>query len=189
MSSAKLRSKGIASPYWKNDKTMIDDGILEQWRAYIDTNLTAPFAVSAACIPYMKSANAEDAKHVNAAGPCIIHVGSFRALQSDPNQEGYASSKAGQLGLMHSMAVSCSQWGIRVNLIAPGRIKVDHECKAGDDRGGTFEEQLTDNDTSHHLSNRAGRPNDILQAAEYLINSGFVSGEDITVDGGVTRTK
>ena len=37
---------------------------------------------------------------------CIIHVSSFRAHQSDPNQEGYAFTKAGQLGLMHSMAIT-----------------------------------------------------------------------------------
>lgn len=71
----------------------------------MDTNLTAPFIVSQACIPYMRhEADSEEARHDNdsEAGPSIIHIGSFRALQSDPNQEGYASSKAGLLGLMHS---------------------------------------------------------------------------------------
>ena len=71
------------------------------------------------------------------AGPCIIHIGSFRAHESDPNQEGYASTKAGLLGLMHAMAVSLKSKGIRVNLVAPGRIKVGHECKEGDEKGAT----------------------------------------------------
>jgi len=80
---------------------------------------------------------AEDSVNEDAdsdAGPCVIHIGSFRAHQSDPNQEGYASTKAGQLGLMHSMAISLAPHGIRVNLVAPGRIKVAHECKDGDEK-------------------------------------------------------
>ena len=80
------------------------------------------------------------------AGPCIIHVGSFRAHQSDPNQEGYASSKAGQLGLMHSMAVSLKSLGIRVNLVAPGRIKVEHESKAGEESGVSWADQNQEKD-------------------------------------------
>jgi NAD(P)-dependent dehydrogenase (short-subunit alcohol dehydrogenase family) len=123
------------------------------------------------------------------AGPCIIHIGSFRAQLSDPNQEGYASTKAGQIGLMHSMAISLQQWGIRVNLVAPGRIKVGHECKEGDEKGTTWEELNEDKDVDDHPTNRAGRPADIADAVEYLVGAGFVTGQDITVDGGATRKK
>lgn len=123
------------------------------------------------------------------AGPCIIHIGSFRAHQSDPNQEGYASTKAGQLGLMHSMAISLGQWGIRVNLVAPGRIKVDHESKEGDENGSTWEGQNEDKDVHDHPSNRAGRPMDIADAVEYLVNAGFVNGQEIMVDGGASKKK
>ena len=90
---------------------------------------------------------------------------------------------------MHSVAVSCQQWGIRVNLVAPGRIKVAHECKEGDEKGTSFEETLTEDDMETHPTNRAGRPLDVLMAVEYLIESGFVTGQDITVDGGVTKKK
>lgn len=123
------------------------------------------------------------------AGPCIIHIGSFRAHQSDPNQEGYASTKAGQLGLMHSMAISLGQWGIRVNLVAPGRIKVDHESKEGDENGSTWEGQNEHKDVQDHPSNRAGRPMDIADAVEYLVNAGFVNGQEIMVDGGASKKK
>jgi ribonuclease Z len=129
-----INNGGIASPQWKDGKTMEDPDTFEEWQAYINTNLTGPFAMSQACIPYMKSrqTDAKTGAHIiYGAGPCIIHIGSFRAHQSDPNQEGYASSKAGLLGLMHSMAISLGPLGIRVNLIAPGRIKAAHECKAG----------------------------------------------------------
>jgi NAD(P)-dependent dehydrogenase (short-subunit alcohol dehydrogenase family) len=102
----------------------------------------------------------------NNAGPCIIHIGSFRAHRSDPNQEGYASTKAGLLGLMHSMAISLQPLGIRVNLVAPGRIKVAHECKKGDEEGVKWEELNEEQDVLDHPTNRAGRPKDIADATE-----------------------
>ena len=126
---------------------------------------------------------------MSVAGPCIIHIGSFRAHQSDPNQEGYAASKAGLLGLMQAMSISCERWGIRVNLIAPGRIKVAHESKEGDESGRGWEEQVSDMDINQHPVNRAGRPKDVIDAVVYLMNAGFVTGVDITVDGGALRKK
>ena len=184
-----INNGGIANPHWKDGKSMDDPDVMEQWQAYVETNLTAPFVVSSACIPYMKAESQSDKNHIASAGPCIIHMGSFRAVQSDPNQEGYASTKAGQLGLMHSMAVTCAQWGIRVNLIAPGRIKVDHECKKGDDEGLNWEDSLTEEDKESHATIRAGRPMDILRAVYYLADSGFVTGQSLTVDGGKTIQK
>ncbi|KAK4499663.1 hypothetical protein PRZ48_010181 [Zasmidium cellare] len=189
-----INNGGIASPQWKDGKTMFDPETMNEWQAYIETNLTAPFAVSQACLPYMKdsSANApvnNQGDEGTSAGPCIIHIGSFRAHQSDPNQEGYASTKAGQLGLMHSMAISLQPYGIRVNLIAPGRIKVAHESKEGDEKGLEWAQLNEDKDVDDHPANRAGRPKDIADAAEYLVNAGFVTGQDITVDGGATKKK
>ncbi|RMY76999.1 hypothetical protein D0862_13639 [Hortaea werneckii] len=102
-------------------------------------------------------------------GPYIIHISSLRSHQSDPNQEGYASSKAGQLWLMHSTAISLQRFGIRVNLVAPGRIKVAHESQGGDDKGL--------------------EPENIADAVEYLVKAEFVTGQGATVDGGATRVK
>ncbi|RYO83994.1 hypothetical protein DL766_008351 [Monosporascus sp. MC13-8B] len=118
----------------------------------------------------------------DAAGPCIVHVGSFRALQSDPNQ-------AGLLGLMHSMAISLQPQGIRVNVIAPGRIKVAHGSREGDEKGTPWAELNEDKDAEDHPTNRAGRPEDIVDAAEYLVDAGFVTGQDTTVDGGALVKK
>lgn len=187
-----INNGGIASPQWSDGKTMEDLDTFKEWQAYIETNLTAPFAMSQAVIPYMKTTATDTpsgAQKLHDAGPCIIHIGSFRAHQSDPNQEGYASSKAGQLGLMHSMAISLGPLGIRVNLVAPGRIKVAHECKEGDEKGTTWEEQVSEKDVSDHPTNRAGRPKDVVDAARYLIDAGFVTGQDITIDGGALKWK
>lgn len=187
-----INNGGIATPFWKDGKDMEDPSTISEWQAYIETNLTAPFAMSQACIPYMKAriSDAEDGAHkIQTAGPCIIHIGSFRAHQSDPNQEGYAASKAGLLGLMTSMAISLGTFGIRVNLIAPGRIKVAHESKEGDEAGTDWEGQISEKDIADHPTNRAGRPRDVVDAALYLMEAGFVTGQEITVDGGALKFK
>jgi len=182
-----IHNGGIASPHWRDGKTMEDPATLDEWKAYIETNLTAPFALSQACIPYMKVPS--EGVVSSKAGPCIILVGSFRAHQSDPNQEGYASSKAGLLGLMHSMAISGKDWGIRVNLIAPGRIKVGHESREGDEVGHSWEDTVEEKDVEQHPANRAGRPMDVYQAVEYLMDAGFVTAQEIMVDGGASKRK
>lgn len=184
-----VNNGGIANPKWKDNQTMLNKETIPQWQAYIDTNLTAPFVVSQACLPYMKDEARLQDWNTSEAGPCIVHIGSFRAFQSDANQEGYASTKAGLLGLTHSMAASFKPFGIRVNLVAPGRIKVAHECKEGDEKGTQWSELNEEKDVADHLANRAGRPRDIADAVEYLVNAGFVTAEDITIDGGATKTK
>ncbi|KKY19554.1 putative short chain alcohol dehydrogenase [Diplodia seriata] len=195
-----INNGGIATPQWKDGKTMQDPTTIDEWRAYVDTNLTGPFAVSQAALPYMRSdtapltahdarRDARDAQRITGPGPCVILVGSFRAHQSDPHQEGYAATKAGQLGLMHSMAVSCGALGVRVNLVAPGRIKVAHECRDGDEKGTTWAETLEDRDVEQHPANRAGMPEDIAQAVEYLVSAGFVTGQEMIVDGGALMKK
>lgn len=101
----------------------------------------------------------------------------------------YASTKSGQLGLMHSMAISLQPQGIRVNLIAPGRVKAAHESKEGDESGTSWADQNEEKDVLDHPTNRAGRPKDIADAAEYLVNAGFLTGQDLTIDGGATKMK
>jgi NAD(P)-dependent dehydrogenase (short-subunit alcohol dehydrogenase family) len=93
-----INNAGVSTPYWPDNKTMEDESTLEQWQIYVETNLTGTFVMSQACLPYMKVDSQEDKQklpgsQVGTAGPCIIHVSSFRALISDPNQEGYASTK------------------------------------------------------------------------------------------------
>ena len=184
-----INNGGISHPYWKDGLTMADPSTADQWFAYVETNLSAPFLLSQAVLPYMKvPAVYEDRKAADPGpSPCIIHVSSFRMQRSDPNQEGYASTKAGLSGLTHSMAVSMAEFGIRVNLIAPGRIKVAHESKKGDEEG--IEWDVNDSDRKTHATNRAGKPEDIAECVEWLIGAGFVTGQAITVDGGANIIK
>lgn len=85
------------------------------------------------------------------------------------------------------MAVSLSKFGIRVNLIAPGRIRVAHESKKGDEEGLKW--SIEGDDAEKFAANRGGMPEDIADCAEWLIGAGFVTGQSITVDGGATMQK
>lgn len=176
-----INNGGISSPFWKDGKSMGDFDTAVEWQAYLETNLSAPFLLSQAVLPYMKTSNNRETRKQmrEGASPCILHISSFRMLQSDPNQEGYASSKSGMIGLTHSMAVSLSEFGIRVNLIAPGRIRVAHESKKGDEEG--LQWKIEGDDAEKFAANRGGMPEDIAECAEWLIGAGFVTGQSITV--------
>jgi NAD(P)-dependent dehydrogenase (short-subunit alcohol dehydrogenase family) len=91
-----INNGSIASPYWRDDKTMEDPATFDEWQAYIETNLTAAFAMSQACIPYMKTriSDYESGAHLQGAGPCIINIGSFRAQQVRPGPKLVSSSKS-----------------------------------------------------------------------------------------------
>lgn len=204
---------------------MEDVATAEQWQAYIDTNLSAPFWMSQAVIPFMKAQNPrikgkgevkqkdvdrekdvkrqaefsdlpEDlhGKDKTDEGGCILHISSFRAHQSDPDCEGYGSTKAGLLGLTQSMAVSCTRWGIRVNMISPGWVSVAHECKDGDEAAAGTQAAPHEDDAKkarleiwagnhselhhrQHLVGRVGQGEDIAEAIEYAMGAGFMSGQ------------
>ena len=115
-----VNNAGVARGFFNaGNGTMEDVATGEQWEQYIATNLSAPFYMSQAVIPFMKSRNTQkkedgvvdrttDLKRTHEfnqlplnlhgddkldEGGCIINVASFRAHQSDPDCEGYAASK------------------------------------------------------------------------------------------------
>lgn len=196
-----INNAGIARPMWTENKTMEDD-VLDEWQAYVETNLTAPFVISRACIPYMKSADKSGqgegvlSREASGSGEldrtpsaCIINISSFRARQSQANCEGYGATKAGLLGLTHAMAISGAQWGIRSNAILPGYIEVKHECKEGDEEGKKWAENVDEARHRKHPVGRVGYGEDIAKTVDWLMDTGFVTGQEIVVDGGVSKIK
>ena len=133
---------------------------LADWRKVTDSHLTGAFLMSRAAIPLMRD------------GASIIHMVSTRAFMSEPNTEAYAASKGALVALTHAMAISLGP-RIRVNAVAPGWIS--------DGEG------LSDADHAQHPVGRVGRPGDIAGAVLYLAEAGFVTGQVLTVDGGMTR--
>lgn len=96
---------------------------------------------------------------------------------SEPGSEGYAASKGGIRSLTHALALSLAPLHVTVNSIAPGWI--EHANYEG----------LRPEDHAQHPSGRVGRPEDIARLCLFLCAEAndFIDGENITVDGGMTR--
>lgn len=105
----------------------------------------------------------------------IINIGSTRAHMSQPQTESYAAAKGGIIALTHALSVSLA--GIaRVNAISPGWI---------DTKGY----QPSPADKLQHTVHRIGHVNDIVEAVLFLCSSksGFINGQEIVVDGGMSK--
>ena len=144
-----------------------------EFRRVIDVNLTGPFICSKFCVPEL----------VKTKGS-IINICSTRAFQSEPNTEAYSASKGGIYALTHSLAVSLGP-EIRVNSISPGWIDVSAIRKTANAQ----QENLSGADHLQHPAGRVGDPVDIARAVLYLADprNDFVTAQNITVDGGMTR--
>lgn len=107
----------------------------------------------------------------------IINICSTRQSMSEPGSEAYAASKGGIYSLTHALALSLSQWHITVNSISPGWIQTHHY------------EELRPEDHNQHPSLRVGKPEDIARMCIFLCTeeNDFINGENITIDGGMTR--
>jgi NAD(P)-dependent dehydrogenase (short-subunit alcohol dehydrogenase family) len=112
----------------------------------------------------------------------IINISSTRAFMSQKDTESYSAAKGGITALTHALAVSLAG-KVRVNCISPGWI----------DTGFYHDESYIPNyskaDTEQHLSKRVGNPLDIANAVLFLCKdeSKFINGQNIIIDGGMTK--
>jgi NAD(P)-dependent dehydrogenase (short-subunit alcohol dehydrogenase family) len=139
---------------------------LTEWHRVIDTNLTATFLLARAA-----------EKPLRQAKGAIVTIASTRALMSEPNTESYAATKGGLVALTHALAISLGP-DVRVNCVSPGWI-------ATKDYGA-----LRRKDHTQHPVGRVGKPEDIAEIVAWLLDakrSGFVTGANFVVDGGMTR--
>ena len=105
----------------------------------------------------------------------IVNISSSRAYMSQAQTESYSSAKGGIRALTHALAISLGP-KIRVNSISPGWIH-------------TSDESLSEKDQLQHPVGRVGTPQDIANMVLYLCSekASFITGEDIIIDGGMTK--
>ena len=141
----------------------ITNGSYEDFEYAQRVGVTAPFYLSKLF-----------AKHF-APGASIVNISSSRDRMSQPQTESYTAAKGGISALTHAMAVSFSG-KVRVNSISPGWIDNNYTVYEGAD-------------ALQQPAGRVGNPPDIANMVLYLCSdmAGFITGENVCIDGGMTR--
>ena len=145
---------------------------LDQWRRYIDVNLTGSFLVARAAATRMIADGVRGR---------IVLIGSVNSFAAERGAAPYVASKGGVRLLTRAAAVDLAQHGITVNMIAPGPILTPATRAA-------FETEATRSSLERALpAGRPGSPGDVAAAALFLASpgSGFITGTDLVVDGGM----
>ena len=141
----------------------IDSCTYAEFQQALAVGVTAPFYLSKLFAPYF------------APGASILNISSSRDRMSQPQSESYTAAKGGIAALTHALAVSFAG-KVRVNSISPGWIDTAYTVYAGPD-------------AIQQPVGRVGNPLDIANMALFLASekAGFITGENICIDGGQTR--
>ena len=141
----------------------LDECSWEDFDYALKVGVAAPFYLAKLFAPHF------------APGAAIVNISSSRAAMSQPQTESYSAAKGGISALTHALAMSLAG-RVRVNSISPGWIDTAFTEYQGPD-------------ADQHPAGRVGNPMDIAHMALFLCSekAGFITGEDIRIDGGMTR--
>ena len=141
----------------------IDECTYEEFNYALRVGVSAAFLLTKLFMPYF------------AQGASIINISSSRDRMSQPQSESYAAAKGGISALTHALAVSLGG-KVRVNSISPGWIDTNYTVYEGAD-------------AVQQPVGRVGNPLDIANMVLFLCSdkAGFITGENICIDGGQTR--
>ena len=141
----------------------IDECSYEEFEYALRVGVTAPFYLVKLLMPHL------------AEGASIVNISSSRDRMSQPQTESYTAAKGGIAALTHALAVSLAGRA-RVNSISPGWIDTSYSTYEGPD-------------ALQQPAGRVGNPMDIANMVMYLCSdmAGFITGENICIDGGMTR--
>ena len=141
----------------------IADCSYDEFQYAMAVGVTAPFYLSKLFAPHMP------------VGSSIINISSSRDRMSQPQTESYTAAKGGIAALTHAMAVSLAG-KVRVNSISPGWIDTAYTVYDGPD-------------AYQQPAGRVGNPMDIANMVLFLASdkAGFITGENICIDGGQTK--
>ena len=141
----------------------IDMCSYEEFQYAMSVGVTAPFYLAKLFAPHF------------AEGAVIVNISSSRDRMSQPQTESYTAAKGGIAALTHALAVSMAG-KVRVNSISPGWIDTNYTVYEG-------------SDATQQPVGRVGNPKDIANMLLFLCSekAGFITGENICIDGGMTH--
>ncbi|MBB3604134.1 gluconate 5-dehydrogenase [Mycolicibacterium sp. BK556] len=152
----------------------LDDVTLELWRKVFSVNLEGVLRMSQCVAPVMR----------DGGGGTIINIGSTQGYDGSPEAVAYGASKAALRHLTVMMSKVWAQWNIRANILSPGSFMTDILERAEEFQPGSLAWLA-----SLNSQNRIGDTHEIVGPALYLASaaSSFVTGDDLTVSGGMRK--
>jgi len=143
------------------------------WNTVIDTDLSGVFKCSQAAFVDLEKSS----------GATIVNVGSIAGSVGIAGRAGYTAAKAGLEGLTRTLGLEWASRDIRVNAVAPGWTRT--EMVAGGIKDGRLSEAAL---TSRIPQQRLAEPSEIAKVVLFLVSSdsSYITGQTITVDGGIT---
>jgi len=162
-----FNNAGVASSHLAQDLTD------EEWDRVVSVNLRAVFRISRAAIPHL----------VQSKAGRIINTASVMARGTDYGLSAYCAAKAGVEGLTRTLALELGKYGVTANALLPGAIRTGMTAPIWDIR-----EDVAAIWAKKSVLRRLGEPIDLARAALFLASddAGFVTGQSLAVDGGLT---
>jgi 3-oxoacyl-[acyl-carrier protein] reductase len=155
VNNAGVRADGLA--------IQMDDG---DWRAVLDTNLTAPFRLTRDALRPM----------IRARYGRVVNVASIVGPRANAGQANYAAAKAGLIGFTKTVAAEVARRGVTINAVAPGFIDTDMTA------------DLPEGVLDLVPARRVGTPEEVAACVRFLASddAGYVTGTTLFVDGGMS---
>jgi NAD(P)-dependent dehydrogenase (short-subunit alcohol dehydrogenase family) len=152
----------------------------EDWDLVMNVNVKAMYLTGHFGIPHM----------VRRGGGAIVHISSVQGHRCQRNVAGYAASKGAVHALTRSMALDHAAEGIRVNSVSPGSIRtpmLEFAARVLVGEGPALEDKIAEFGAAHPLG-RVGTAAEVAELIAFLAGprSGFCTGSDFLVDGGLS---
>lgn len=148
---------------------------VEVWDEVLDVNVRAMFLTVKHAVPLMR----------RNGGGAIVNVSSAQATASQRNVVAYTASKGAIVAMTRAMAVDYAPEGIRVNSLSPGSVDTPMLRQSAREAGD--EDTVIAQWGANHPLGRVGTPQEVADAILFLVSplSGFVTGTELRVDGGL----
>lgn len=152
-----------------NQGTLLDEGLEATWYLAFDVHVHAAFHLLRSAVPFMRERG----------GGAIVLVASVAGLRGITGAISYSTVKGALYQFARSASAELSDYAIRVNTISPGITRTQFHKYMSED-------QKQINLTHRIPLHKEGKPEQIAKGIAFLVSNEYITGENLTIDGGLT---